>query len=146
MKFYCEADHFHFHSFINLCISQLHLPIYTKTINWCVSSRREVLIRILALLQRKTLTETKNRTLKCLKWHHSTVDQWKMLQCFVPTRGIWQLKCPHPREFAIQGQKNANARGQSGWGGLGAGGIDWCIIRSSKYESFHIFSFTDNNT
>ena len=25
---------------------------------------------------------------------------------FVPTQGgIWQLKSPHPREFAIQGQK-----------------------------------------
>ena len=33
-------------------------------INWCMSSR---------LLQRKTLIETKNRTLKCLKWHYSTV-------------------------------------------------------------------------
>ena len=30
-----------------------------------------------------------------------------------PLRGIWQLKSPHPREFAIQGKKNANARG--GW-------------------------------
>ena len=37
-----------------------------------MSSRREVLIRILALLQRKTLIETKNRTLKCLKWHYLT--------------------------------------------------------------------------
>ena len=24
-----------------------------------------------------------------------------------PPRGIWQLKSPHPREFAIQGKKNA---------------------------------------
>ena len=30
-----------------------------------------------------------------------------------PPRGIWQLKSPHPREFAIQGKKNANARGFS---------------------------------
>ena len=35
-----------------------------------MSSRREVLIRILALLQRMTLIETKNRT---LKWHYWTV-------------------------------------------------------------------------
>ena len=38
---------------------------------------------------------------------------------------------PHPREFAIQGKKTANARG-SGWGRgewLGAAGIDWCITR-----------------
>ena len=27
-----------------------------------------------------------------------------------PSRGIWQLKSPHPPEFAIEGQKNANAR------------------------------------
>ena len=47
---------------------------------------------------------------------------------FVLTPGIWQLKSPHPREFAIQGKKNANAQG-SARGGLGAGGIDWCINR-----------------
>ena len=33
-------------------------------------------------------------------------------------REIWQLKSPHPREFAIQGKKNANAwesaRGSAG--------------------------------
>ena len=49
-----------------------------------------------------------------------------------PPWGIWQLKSPHPREFAIQGKKkNANARGSAeegrGGGGLGAAGIDWCI-------------------
>ena len=27
---------------------------------------------------------------------------------FVLTSGIWQLKSPHPREFAIQGKKIAN--------------------------------------
>ena len=37
----------------------------------------EVFIRILALLQRKTLIETKNRTLKCLKRHYSTVRSMK---------------------------------------------------------------------
>ena len=36
-----------------------------------------------------------------------------------PPRGIWQLKSPHPREFAIQGQKNANARGSARGGGRG---------------------------
>ena len=96
-----------------------------------MSSRREVLIRILALLQRKTLLETKYRTLKCLKRHYSTVQSIKMLQCwrrtghlpsfFVPTRGIWQLKSPHPREFTIEGKKkNVNAR-ESAWGEGGGG-------------------------
>ena len=50
-----------------------------------MSSRSEVLIRILALLQRKTLLETKNRTLKCLKWHYSTVH--------VTTRAIHEKSC-----------------------------------------------------
>ena len=47
-----------------------------------------------------------------------------------PPRGICQLKSPHPREFAIQGKKNANSRG-SARGGLGAGGIDWCIAKTN---------------
>ena len=32
-----------------------------------------------------------------------------------PPQGIWQLKSPHPREFAIQGKKNANAGGGGVW-------------------------------
>ena len=53
-----------------------------------------------------------------------------MLQCWQrtghlpffssPPRGIWQLKSPHPREFAIQGKKNANARGSARGGGAWA--------------------------
>ena len=42
-------------------------------------------------------------------------------------RGIWQLKSPHRREFAIQGKKNGNVRRGGGGGGLGATGIDWRI-------------------
>ena len=49
------------------------------------------IVRILALLQRKTLIETKNRTLKCLKWQYSTVRSMKnvaVLTAFsVPTPG-----------------------------------------------------------
>ena len=53
-----------------------------------------------------------------------------------PPRGIWQLKSPHPTEFAIQCKKNADARGSTGGGGvLGAGGIDWCIIL--EWNIFH---------
>ena len=36
-----------------------------------------------------------------------------------PPRGIWQLKSPHPREFAIQGKKKCYSPGVSpgrgGW-------------------------------
>ena len=99
-----------------------------------MSSRREVLIRILALLQRKTLIETKNRTLKCLKRHYSTVRSMKNVSVlkedaafavfFRPTLGDLTAQKSPPPEFAIQGKKkNANARGSARGGGgrLGAG-------------------------
>ena len=82
-----------------------------------MSSRREVLIRILALLQRKTLTETKNRALKCLKWHYLTVRSMKNVAVltedgafalffnFIPTPGDLTAQESPPREFAIQGKK-----------------------------------------
>ena len=59
-----------------------------------------------------------------------------------PPRGIWQLKSPHPREFAIQGKKSANARG-SARGGLGAGGIDWCISLDELLSGKPIFGRND---
>ena len=84
-----------------------------------MSSRREVLIRILALLQRKTLIETKNRTLKCLKWHYSTVRSIKNVAVLTEDGAFALFIRPHPREFAIQDKKNANAResaeGGEGW-------------------------------
>ena len=36
-----------------------------------------------------------------------------------PPHGIWQLKSPHPREFAIKGMNNANARGSARGEGAG---------------------------
>ena len=36
---------------------------------------------------------------------------------FRPHPGGFDSSSPHPREFAIQGKKNANARGQPGGGG-----------------------------
>ena len=41
-----------------------------------------------------------------------------------PPRGIWQLKSSHPRKFAIQGKKNANARRSARRGG-GVTGCCW---------------------
>ena len=64
-----------------------------------MSSRREVLIRILALLQRKTLIETKSRTLKCLKWHYSTVRSMKNVAVLTED-GVFALFFrPHPGGF-----------------------------------------------
>ena len=86
-----------------------------------MSSRREVLIRILALLQRKTLIETKNRT---LKWHYWTVRSIKNVALLTEDGafalffrphpgGFASSRVPNPREFAIQGKKNANSRGSA---------------------------------
>ena len=100
-----------------------------------MSSWREVLIRILALLQRKTLIETKNRTLKCLKWHSLTVRSMKNVELLTEDGAFALFFRPHlgdltaqespPPEFAIQGKENAMPGDQPGRGGwLGAGGID----------------------
>ena len=102
-------------------------------------SRREVFIRILALLQRTTLIETKNRTLKCLKRHYSTV-RWMKNVATLTEDGAFALflrthpgafdssRVPTPGNLPSKEKKNANAGGQpGGGGGLGAAGIDWCI-------------------
>ena len=96
-----------------------------------MSSRREVLLRILALLQRKTLIETKNRTLKCLKRHHSTVRSMINVAVLMEDGAFAFFFRPHPGGFDSsrvpppgichprQKKKNAYARG-----GRGAAGID----------------------
>ena len=88
-----------------------------------MSLRREVLNRIIALLQRKTLIETKNRTLKCIKRHHSTARSTKNVAVLTEDGAFALLFRPHPGEFAVEGKKNANARGSAGRG-LDAAGID----------------------
>ena len=63
-----------------------------------MSSRGEVSIRI-ALLQRKMLTETKNRTLKCLKWHFSTVRSMKNVAVLSKDGTFALFFRPHPGGF-----------------------------------------------
>ena len=75
-----------------------------------MSSRHEVLIKV-ALLQRKTLIETKNRTLKCLKWYYSTVRSMKNVAVLTVNGAFALIFSPHPREFVIQGKKDAYTRG-----------------------------------
>ena len=87
-------------------------------------------IRILALLQRKTLIETKNRTLKCLKWRYSTVRSMKNVAVLTEDGAFAVFFRPHPGGFDSSRAptpgnlpskaKNANARG-SARGGKGAG-------------------------
>ena len=63
------------------------------------SEDREVLIRIIALLQRKTLIETKNRTLKCLKRHYSTVRSMKNVAVLTEDGVFVLFFRPHPGGF-----------------------------------------------
>ena len=88
-----------------------------------MSSRREVLIRI-ALLQMKTLIETKNRTLKCLKWHYSTVRSMKNVVvltedgafalCFRPHPGGFDNSRVPPRDLPSKEKKMLMLGGQPG--------------------------------
>ena len=79
-------------------------------------SRREVFIRILGFLERRTLIETKNLHIKMLKTalfdcainkKCCSVDGGQGICPLFssPPRVIWGLKSPHPWEFAIQGKK-----------------------------------------
>ena len=74
----------------------------------------------------------KNRTLKCLKWHYSTVWSMKNVAVltedgafalfFRPHREGFDSPNPIPGEFATQGKKNANSRESArGGGGVGLG-------------------------
>ena len=64
-----------------------------------MSSRREVLIRILALLQRKTLIETKNCPLKCLKLHYETVQSMKNVALLMEDGAFAVFFRPHRGGF-----------------------------------------------
>ena len=82
-----------------------------------MSLRREVFIRIIALLQMKTLIETTYRTLKCLKRHYSTVRSMKnvaMLTAdgafalfFRPHWGFDSSRVPTPGNLPSKAKKNA---------------------------------------
>ena len=92
-----------------------------------MSSRGEVSIRI-ALLQRKMLTETKNRTLKCLKWHFSTVRSMKNVAVLSKDGTFALFFRPHPggsdsSRVPTPG-KMLMPGGQAGGGVLDAAGID----------------------
>ena len=63
------------------------------------------------LLQRKTLIETKNRTLKCLKWHYSTVR----------SGGFDISRAPIPENLPSKAKNMPKSGGQP-WGGGGGGG------------------------
>ena len=97
-----------------------------------MSSQREVLIIIVSAITKEDINWNKKSHIKMLKMalFDCTINE---KCCSVDGgQGIWQLKSPHPREFAIQGKKKIQTpRGQPGRG-VGAGlrsNIDWCIIQ-----------------
>ena len=83
--------------------------------NWCMSSRREVLIRTLA---------------KCLKWHYLTVRSMKNVAVLTQDAAFVLNFHPHPGGFdssrvptpgklhSKAEKKNANAQGSAGAGGI----------------------------
>ena len=102
-----------------------------------MSLRREVSIRIIALLQKKTLIETKNCTLKCLKRHYSTMRSMKNVAVCTEDGAFALFFRPHPGGFdssrvPTPGNLPSKAKkvpvpgGQPRWA-LGTAGIDACI-------------------
>ena len=63
--------------------------------SWCV-------VRILVLLQRKTLIETNNRTLKCLKWHCSSVRSMKNVAVLTKDGHLPSFSIPTPPDLTAQ--------------------------------------------
>ena len=50
--------------------------------------------------------------------------------------GFDSSRVPTPENLPSKAKKNANARGSARVGGLGAGGMDWCIMhRNVKYKN-----------
>ena len=121
-----------------------------------MSSRTEVLIGILTLLQRKKLLEAKPRTLKCLKRHYS-IRAINEKCCSVdgergtcplfksPPRGFWQLKSPNPRKVAIQGKKKKNAYAQGQPEGGCWAQLNWLMHLKLKYHLSQKFACSSIN-
>ena len=96
-----------------------------------MSSGREVLLRILALLQRKTLIKPKNGTLKCLKRRYLTVLSMKNVAVltedgafalfFRPhSGGFDSSRVPTPGNLPCKAKKMLMPGGQLGGGGAAA--------------------------
>ena len=90
-----------------------------------MSSRREVLTRILSAITKEDVNWDKKSHIKMLKMalfdcaineKCCSVDGGRSIcpPFSSPPRGIWQLKSSHPQEFAIQGKKMLMPGGQPG--------------------------------
>ena len=74
-------------------------------LNWCMSSRHEVFDRTLALLQKNTFIETKNRTLQCLKRHYSTVWSMKNVAVLTEDGGVDSSRVSTPGNLPSTAKK-----------------------------------------
>ena len=82
-------------------------------------------IRI-ALLQRQTLNETRNHTLKFLKWHYSTVRPMETVAVLMEDGGFDSSRVFAPGNLPFKAKKVANAQGSArGGGGGGGAGRSW---------------------
>ena len=113
-----------------------------------MSSQREVLMIILALLQRKTLIETKNSKLKFLKRHYSTVlvvvltEDNAFALLFRPHPGAFDSsKVPTPGKLPSKA-KNILMPGDEPGGGGGEAGRSWNWLVHKSYF-FQISHFTE---
>ena len=82
-------------------------------------------IRILALLQRKTLIETENRTLKCLKWRYSTVRSMKNIAVLREDGASAVFFVPTPGNLPSKAKKCQCTGFSLGGGGGGGAGRRW---------------------
>ena len=78
-----------------------HLPFLISIRVW--SPGGEVLLEL--LIQKQTSNETKNCTLKCLKWHYVTLRLLTNSCRLIGNRAFALFFRPHRGEFVIQGQK-----------------------------------------
>ena len=112
------------------------MSILKPYINWCMLLRRKVFIRILTLLQRKTSIETKDRWLKCLKRHYSTVRSMKNVAVSTHPGGFVSSRVPTPEIFHPRQKKNTNARGVSPGGGWCS--WNWLMHNTRKLLLYHL--------
>ena len=110
-----------------------------------MSSRREVLIRI-TLLQRKTLIEPKNRTLKCLKWHSLTVRSMKNVAVLTEDGAFALFFRPHPGRFdssrvPTPGNLPCEAKKKMLMPGGQPGGGDWAQMELTDAFNLLLFDF-----
>ena len=69
----------------------------------------------IALLQRQTLTETKNFTLKCLKWHYSTGQTMKTATVWIKDGAFGSSNVPAPGNIQLSRPNKMINKGIFAW-------------------------------